>query len=240
MTIPASKVKAICTASEAALVRASRKGEIEQLGLARLKQLALRARKLANKWRDLQRGQSRVRSRSKSYGNRDTNTLAKEQIFRDALNSFEARIAQLDVSGAPAATGSGKTTINKNVRAAEHRARRAAVRKGLTAVEDLLNAEVKKEEKPVKPAPTHGAIAATAAPPEPSKLPTGVPRTTRPAATIPKPRPKGISLVQLAKQRQATTAAKHSRVVRSGKTTRVLAHVKSRGKRVQARRDAKN
>ena len=43
-----------------------------------------------------------------------------------------------------------------------------------------------------------------------------------------------------AKQRKAITAAKQSRVLRSGKTTRTLSHVKARGKRNQARRDAKN
>ena len=42
-----------------------------------------------------------------------------------------------------------------------------------------------------------------------------------------------------ADQRKAMTAAKKSRVIRSGKTTRTLGHVAARGKRTQAKRDSK-
>ncbi|HQX53748.1 MAG TPA: hypothetical protein PLR25_27790 [Planctomycetaceae bacterium] len=63
MTIPSNKVKALCSDSETALVRASRKGELENLSPASLRQHSVRARKLADKWRDMERGQSRTRSR---------------------------------------------------------------------------------------------------------------------------------------------------------------------------------
>ena len=79
MTIPASKVRSCCTSSETALVRASRKGELEQLSHAALKRLAVRAGTLSDKWRDLGRGQSRVRRRKVGFGEIDANTKLKAQ-----------------------------------------------------------------------------------------------------------------------------------------------------------------
>jgi hypothetical protein len=228
MTIPASRVKSLCTDSEAALVRASRKGELEQLSHAQVKQLAVRARKLTNKWRDLKRSQSRTRSRQVGFGDVDSNTKLKKQIFREALTSFEARLVKLETSGTHAAEKSRPTT--KKARSAEHRATRAAIRKGMTAVQDLVNSQVKEEEKPAAAPPAKPALPAKAVPAlrQPTKV------------ALPKQPRKEIAIVDQAKQRQAITAAKHSRVARSGKTTRLLSHVKSRGKRVQARRDARN
>ena len=228
MTIPASKVKSLCTDSEVALVRASRKGELEQLSHAQVKRLAARARKECDKWRDLKRGQARIRSRQLGFGDAASNTKLKQQVFRDALTSFEARLAKLDASESRASEKSaGKT---KKDRSTEHRATRAAVRKGMTAVQDLVNSQVKEVEKPADTPPAKSAPAAKA-----------VPTVRQPVkAALPKQRHKKPATVDQAKQRQAVTAAKHSRVARSGKTTRMLGHVKSRGKRVQARRDVKN
>ncbi len=61
MTVPAAKVKALCTASEVSLVRSSRKAELAQLDGAEVKKLAILARQLRDKWRDLNRRQSRAR-----------------------------------------------------------------------------------------------------------------------------------------------------------------------------------
>ena len=59
MTVSAAKVKALCTSAEASLVRASRKTDLARLDGAEVKKLADRARELRDKWRDLNRGQSR-------------------------------------------------------------------------------------------------------------------------------------------------------------------------------------
>jgi hypothetical protein len=98
MAIPASKIRSLCTGSEVALVRASRKPELEQLSHAAVKRLALRARKLFDKWQDLSRSQSRARARQVGAGSVDENTVLKAQIFRDALTSFETKLAKCEAS----------------------------------------------------------------------------------------------------------------------------------------------
>ncbi len=240
MTIPAAKVKALCTESEAALVRASRKGELELLSHAEVKQLAVRARKLVGKWRDLKRGQSRTRGREAGFGEADANTKLKKQLFLEALTSFEARLEKLEAKGAHTAAKPAPKTTKKH-RTVEHRATRAAVRKGMVAAQDLVNSELMSEPAPAAPAPV-AAKAPAAKPAVATKKPAkAAAPAARPAKTaVPKGRQKSVAAIDPTKQRKAITAAKTSRVARSGKTTRVLSHVKSRGKRVQARRDAKN
>ena len=68
------------------------------------------ARKLFDKWLILSRSQSRVRTRQIGLGTADANTVLKVQIFRDALTSFEARLAELDGpnAGPPAKQPTGK------------------------------------------------------------------------------------------------------------------------------------
>jgi hypothetical protein len=150
MPVPAAKVRSLCTQSETELVRASRKPELAELSPAEVKRLALRARKLFDKWQGLGRGQSRVRTRQVGLGTADANTELKVQIFRDALTSFEARLAELDgpthspAQKSPAKKPAGKP---KAVRAVKHRAARAAVRKALTAVEDSLKRDGIKKKK---------------------------------------------------------------------------------------------
>jgi len=254
MTIAASRVKALCTPAEIALIRASRKGQLENLGPDVLKKNAAQAKKLADKWRDLGRGQSRARSRATGLGEHDSNTKVKEQIFRDALVAYEAQLASVTAAGTPAPKGAKAKT--KRDRNAEHRATRAAVRKGMAAVEDLLNAEKPRPKKPSSakakssaakaptPAPTPAPVAAKAAPPAAAQpVESKKPKFVAPrGAKAPPPRPaqRGIAVVTAVDQRKAVTAAKKSRIARSGKTTRLAAHIKSHGKRTQARRDAKN
>lgn len=145
MTVPAAKVRSLCTGAEVALVRASRKPELEQLSQAAAKRLALRARKLFDKWQDLSRGQSRARARQLGAGAVDENTALKAQIFRDALTSFETKLAKCEASLASGAKKPRPKT--KTDRAVEHRASRAAIRKGMTAVEDLLKSNKRKKKK---------------------------------------------------------------------------------------------
>ena len=138
MTISASKVKSLCTSSEIALVRASRKPELEQLSAAEVKRLAVRARKLFDKWQGLGRGQSRERRRQTGSSALDPNMRIKSQIFREALESFEAHLAKLGSSVAHGANTSRPKT--KKIRSSGHRTARAAIRKGMTSVKTLLNA----------------------------------------------------------------------------------------------------
>jgi hypothetical protein len=234
MTVPASKVRSCCTRSEVALVRASRKGQLEQLSHAELKRHAIRARALFDKWRDVGRGQSRARSRKVGFGELDPNTGLKKQIFREALESFEAQLSKLDASTAPA----GKSTKPKmkKERTAEHRATRAAIRKGMTAVEDLVNTRSKKPETtaPSKTPPQPKPVALAPLPAKPARKTRTVAKAAPPAKRDSK-MPGAVS----SNQRDAISSAKKSRIVRSGKTTRMLGHIAARGKRTQARRDSK-
>ena len=126
----------------------------------------------------------------------------------------------------------------KRLRTIEHRTTRAAVRKSMTAVEDLLNANREKKRPAARSAPA----AAPQAKPAPAtvKTPTPSAKTHLAAkATPPAKRPIKAAGVDSLKQRQAASAAKKTRIVRSGRTTRMFSHIASQGKRTQARRDSK-
>jgi hypothetical protein len=254
MTIPLSEVKAICTGSELALVSASRKPKLERLTLAEARKAAQLARKLFDKWQDQNRGQARTRSRRIGYGELDNRTQLKVRIFRDALHSFEARVSQLESEGS-AVAGKSSAGTPKKVRSLKHRATRAAVRAQLAEKETSLNATVgaskKRSDKP-KPAATGAAprtkSKATNSAPDAktsaqsaNEPPTTVAkkkkaqRLRKPAAAAAQQRPS----VQPTGQLAAATAAKKSRIARSGLTTRVRGHVSGRGKRAQGRRDAR-
>jgi hypothetical protein len=241
MAIAASKVKAICSAAEVKLVRASRKGEIEKLSHAEVKRLAAQAKKLADKWHSLGRSQSRSRNRKVGFGEADANTQLKGQIFREALDAFQAKLAQPEKS----AGGSGKLAAKKSKkdRAAEHRATRAAVRKGMTAVEDLLDESAQPKKKLAK-------ATKPAAPPQPKPAARqSAPVETAPAKSVTKQRPPLKPLpptkrtpqapVDPLKQQAAIAAAKQSRIARSGRSTRMAGHVTARVRKAQARRDSK-
>jgi hypothetical protein len=267
MAIPASKVRAICTESEAALVRASRKPELELLSHAEVTRLVAQARKLFRKWRDLGRSQARARSEKVGFGEKAANTRLKVEIFEDTVKKLEARLAKLDASDA----AGKKARLTKQDRSAEHRATRAAIRKGMTAAEDLVNedkhkkraAGVKSATKATAPSKAVTAKSVPAPAPAPVAKPKPATKSRRPIKPATTPLPNAVDLLEArsltnvatlippkklhskiaelnpAKQRKAITAAKQSRVLRSGKTTRTLSHVKARGKRHQARRDAK-
>lgn len=264
MTVPASKVKSLCTDSEVALVRASRKPELEKLPAARVKQLAVRARKLVTKWHGLDRDQSRTRSRESGLGESEANTRLKAEIFREALNSFEAQLAKLEKSSASPAKGPSRKT--KKDRSAEHRATRAAVRKGMTAAEDLMNLSTAKPKaaktKPTakgKPAAASGqaaksksavksSTAKAPAPAAPASIPAKKPRPSAPApipgSELPTIPPASVHAKRApsttkGKQRDAAAAALQSRLARSGKTTRGRGFLISKTKRAQGRRDSK-
>jgi len=242
MAVPAAKVKAICTGAEIALVRASRKPELAQLSAGELKRYAVRARQHFDKWQDLSRGQSRDRRRQTGSSDIDANTRLKAQIFREALDAFEAQLAKVD-PGAPHSGKTPRTKAKKKVRAGEHRATRAAVRKGMTIVEKSLNAGAAKKKAaaaaapaPASPPAKKAAKSATktaAAKKKAAKRPTKESRSSATGQAT-------LAAATAAQKRQAITAAKKSRLDRSGKSSRVRGHVSARGKRAQARRDAKN
>lgn len=242
MAVPASKVKAICTTAEASLVRASRKPVLNELTSAELKRNAVRARKLFDKWQGLSRGQSRDRRRRTGSSDIDPNTQLKAQIFREALDGFEAQLAKTD-QAAPRTGNSARAKATKKIRGSEHRATRAAVRKAATVVKKSINATSGKQQAKAATPSVPAERAAPTKANKPAAKPSVAKKTGAAAAKKALPPAKGrasTSSMTASQQREAITAAKKSRLARSGKSTRMAGHISARGKRAQARRDAKN
>jgi hypothetical protein len=108
----------------------------------------------------------------------------------------------------------------------------------MAAVEESLNAHGRGKKRAARSAP--------AAAPRPKPAPvaaenaTPKPKTRSTAQAVP-PAKRAVKVtgVDPLMQRQATSAAKKTRMVRSGRTTRMFSHIASQGKRSQARRDSK-
>lgn len=100
MSVHHATARKLATQAEWTLLEASRAREITALTPARLAQKIARARKLRDKYRDLakqQRGEARGKRTPKSTraaaGN--ANTVIKQQMFAEALERFEARLAKV-------------------------------------------------------------------------------------------------------------------------------------------------
>jgi hypothetical protein len=155
-----------------------------------------------------------------------------------------------------------KTKAQRNV---DHRNRRSAVREGLAVTKDILNepprlspaakaaaikaaaakpAAAKKPaaksaaEKPAVAPPVALTSEVAASPEGQTAAPVAKPRRAKKPAVTKLHAPKG-ERINAAQQLEAVTAAKHSRIVRSGVTTRGLGHTQARGQRKQARRDSR-
>ena len=125
MVVPASKVRTLCTASEAKLVRASREPELKKHSAAELKRLIVRTRELSEKWEGQVRVQIRARAPKHGAVEADANTQLKRQIFRDALDSFTAQYAKTE--NLPPAGGRAGSS-SKAGRKPTHRATRSCPR----------------------------------------------------------------------------------------------------------------
>lgn len=255
MKTPIGKVKSVCTDSELAVVRASRKPELGELSLAEAKRAAARARKLFDKWQGLHRGQSRDQRRRTGRGDLDNRTQLKAEIFAEALQELDARVEKLAAADAKKSASKSKKGPTKRSRATGHRAERAGVRLELKAEKSAIKAQSRDKSKPpatkpsgkapdsATPAPAKTAEASSA--PATSKRPQARKQARPPAAKKPaKSTPARTPIA--AEDRsppidrlQAATAAKQSRIKRSGLTSRIRGHVSARGRRAQGKRDSK-
>lgn len=125
MPVTKATVRKLATQSEWQLLVPSFGSAIKDITAGRLKQKITRARKLQDKYRDLarqQQGEARGKRRAKSTraAEGNANTLAKQELFTEALGRFEAQLAKLTARaereaarGAKAAsrTASGKQSI---------------------------------------------------------------------------------------------------------------------------------
>ena len=243
MPVPAAKVKALCSSTEAELVRQSRPPQIKSLSLAEVKQAKARARKLADKWQGQTHKQSRAQKGAKGAAATDTNTQLKAEIFRDALTAFEARQAELEAKGAKPAAN--KKAPAKKARAASHRGARAAIRDELALVTEVLNRGATMVKKTVLNAAASlaqrgaasGAPSSAAEAKAADKKPVKKPTPKKKTKTVP-PAKAGLAKPSKGKQVRVAAKAKQTRLDKSGKTSRVVGHVSARGKRSQARRDS--
>lgn len=247
MPVPAAKVKALCSSTEAELVRNSRPPQIKSLSLAEVKAAKARARKLADKWQGQGHKQARAKKGVKGVSGADANTQLKAEIFREALVSYEARQAELEAKGAKPA--SKKKTPTKKARAASHRGARAAIRDELALVGEVLNRGAKMVKNTVLNAAVslshRGADAKskTGAPASAAESATTeqVKKAAQPAKKVTKavpPAKAGLAKPSKVKQVKVSAKAKQTRLAKSGKTNRMMGHVSARGKRSQARRDS--
>ena len=96
MAISMGRAKALCTATELDVVRASTQQEIGKLTAARLRQKETQARKLRDKWRD--QAASQKRSTQAKIGSRDAdynkNSAEKAELFDEVLSRFSAQLAK--------------------------------------------------------------------------------------------------------------------------------------------------
>jgi hypothetical protein len=255
MAVSASKVKAVCTAAEVELVRASRKPVLQRLTATELSRQVARARKLADKWENQGRKQTRSRSARAGMTDRDANTALKAEIFRDALNAFSAQLAALEA--ARATGGPQPVRPSKSRRVASHRSSRTSARLAIAHEKRALAAKAPKRAakkaaatvqapgvKAGKTADGNAKSAATATASVVKKKPAAK-KVAPPKSATAKSRASqakaGVGLqMSKAKQRKATTAAKKARIAASGKAGRVQGHVLARGRRAQAARDARN
>lgn len=258
MAISMGRAKALCTATELELVRASTRQEIGKLTAARLRQKETRARKLRDKWRD--QAASQKRSTQAKVGSRDAdynkNSAEKAELFDEVLSRFSAQLAKQEAAGDTAGP-LGRRRSTKTARSRTHRAARSEVRGEIAEAKRELKAKAKKKTavataaKPKKSKPAAALAAAkTPAPTEPAAV------ETSPAAEPPKKakRPKPVvgahaSAIEAGRKAQglrvtkqsqlaARTAAKQDRLKASG-LIRIQKNRSAANKRSQGRRDSR-
>lgn len=108
MATSKATARKLATQAEWTLLEASFASELKALTPARLKQKITRARKLQDKYRDKARQQKgEMRGKRTPTGTRaakgNANTVAKQELFTEARERFEAQLAKLEAKAAKAA-----------------------------------------------------------------------------------------------------------------------------------------
>ena len=110
MRIDYKKARSLCTDAEFDLLLETKPKSLTALSLAQLKRKAAVARKYSDKWRE----------QAKRGGNPKDGSAArsheKHELFREALNRIEARIARIEKPVAAAAEKKKKKTAKKSAK----------------------------------------------------------------------------------------------------------------------------
>lgn len=270
MSLSLDEIRSMCTKAEYDLISASRSPSIEKLSVAQLKKNATNARKLADKWQKLSRGQSRSESRKTGEPNLASRSYAKQQAIHEALAAYDAQLA---TAATVTTVESSAKKITPKQRTATARVSRQAARTELQGVKKTLNktAKASAPKSPVakttaakapatkvaktksagtKPASSKTATKAAAV--KKTLVKTAAKRTAKrgalesnatrvePVKKVVKTTSKtGVAAPSAATKAQLAGKAKSNRVKLSNRTSNIAGHVSAKGKRVQAKRDAK-
>jgi hypothetical protein len=137
-----AKVKALCTAAEAELVRVSRRPEVGQLDARALKKHVTQARKLRDKWRDQatkQRRDTQQRHNAR-VADGEKRSEQKAEIFEATLSAFEKQLEKVSAAGSNSGKPAPKKKAVKSTPTPDHRADRASKRGALEAQREEMNA----------------------------------------------------------------------------------------------------
>ena len=255
MSLSLDEIRSMCTKAEYDLISASHSPSIEKLSVVQLKKNAANARKLSDNWQKLSRGQSRSESRKTGEPNLDSRSYAKQQAIHDALAAYEAQLVK--ASATTTVTAAPKRLTPKQ-RTASARVSRQAARTELQGVKKTLNKAAKATAvksataKPAASKPAASKSAVKTAATKKTLVKTAAKRTAKRAAvasTAPALEPvkkvvkttakTGIVAPTAAAKAQLAGKAKANRVKLSNRTSNIAGHVSGKGKRVQAKRDAK-
>lgn len=252
-----STARAVCTATELALIESSHGPSLDKADATRLKKKITVARELRDKWRDQFERQRREVQQSQGSRVNDKNQRSEEksELFAKALARFEEQLVKWEAAPASASTkkSPSRATPVKADRVRAHRADRSRTKEALN---ELIVPKVPRKAaviaKPVaaksvaakpkaatKVAPPVKAAAAKVAAPLKTKLP--LKKTVKKVAVLSRKVAAKAKLPKsaLAATATAKSAAKATRLKVSGKNSRVQGHVSAAGKRSQARRDGK-
>jgi len=234
--------KKLCTATEFRLVQASQPAQVKQHSAAALKKHTVQARRLRDKWRDQAQRQRRRAQQAKGARVTDDSARSAEkaELFAAVLARFEAATPSAQQTAAAAKPSKTKRSFG-------HRQVRASVRGALSEQAVAMRLKSKKKSlaaaAAAKKSPQQKEAATDqAAPAESGKSSTASASVPVAAKKKVVRKPSALPLAgsqRLGKQLKAQTAAKKSRIQRSGLTTRVRGHVSARGRRAQGRRDAR-
>ena len=260
MSLSQDEIRSLCTKPELALVVASQSPALEKLSLAELKKHAANTRKLTDKWQGLSRSQSRTESRTSGSPDLDSRSHAKQNLLKETLATFEARLKVMESVPSVAPTTAKPTAT---VRAKAARVVRQTTKKDLHRTKKSINAVAAPAPK-VAPAPK--AAAKTTKKAKPKSAPVKKTTATKSAATkaalvktaaaraakkgpaaaaaASKPAPAKVASIKVksstaAQRTQLAGKAKANRVAISNRTSNIAGHVSGKGKRVQAKRDSK-
>ena len=252
-----STARAVCTATELALIESSHGPSLDKADVARLKKKITLSRELRDKWRDQFEKQRRDVQQSQGSRVNDKNQRSEEKsnLFANALARFEEQLVKREAAPTSAAAkkSPARATPVKADRVRSHRADRARTKEALNelivpkvprkaaAATKPVAAKAMAPTKVAAPAKAAAAVKkaapAKAAAPVKTKLP--LKKTAKKAAVLSR---KPATTTKMPKSSQAVTAksaATSTRLKVSGKDSRVRGHVSAAGKRSQARRDGK-